>query len=321
MRRFQKQLAFLFGGIALMTYMSVRFFPQDTTDTAVIAIQESQNYMQVYMLDDDQTLVPLSIEVDEDLTVEDKLQLLVAYMSGKQTIQNFYPLFQEECRLLNVSIEDGIAVLNFDDTFKQYDESNELRLLEAISWGATQFQEIEQVQIQINGETLTHMPNGQTPIPEVLNRSIGINHFETASSTLHDSHSLTVFCTKSIDGNTYVIPQTRRVQGDTDLVTQLDLILEDIRVSTNLTQPLYDEQVSVSTIQLQDGVLILDVDKNLLGSDQQLLQDAYHCLVLSLALLDGVEQITVRVDGESVSVVEDQEVVSVADLYYNEVIF
>ncbi len=321
MRKFQKPLAFLFGGIALVTYMSFRFFPQQNVDTPVVALQQGQQYMQVYVLDNEQTLIPLSIEISEDLSIEDKLQLLIAYMCGKQKIKNFQPVFQEELSTVNIQVENKVAVFNFDDTFLKYDVKNELRLLEALSWGATQFDEVDEVQIQLNQTTLTHMPLGNTPIPKQLNRTIGINHFETATATLHNSKALTVFCTKRIEGNVYVVPQTRRVNNVQDLTTLANVILEDIRVSTNLTQPLFEEQIHISNMQLQDKVLTLQVNKNLLGSDQELLQEAYYCLVLSLSLIDGVEQVTLKIETDETSQVMQDQSIQVKDLYYNAVVF
>ncbi|MFR5524773.1 MAG: GerMN domain-containing protein, partial [[Clostridium] innocuum] len=113
------------------------------------------------------------------------------------------------------SIKNGIVSLYFDDSLKNYDKENELRILEAITWGATQFHDIEQVKLYLNDKQLTSMPNAQTPIPEILNRSIGINHFETSTTTLHDSASLTVFYTKGTGMNTWFpkVSRLHRVRG------------------------------------------------------------------------------------------------------------
>lgn len=321
MKKFQKPIAFLFGGIALITYMSFRFFPQQHVNTPVVALQENQQYMQVYVLDDEQTLIPLSIEISEDLSVEDRLQLLISYMCGKQKIKNFHPIFQETLSTVNIQVKDKVALFQFDDSFLKYDVNNELRLLEALSWGATQFDEVDEVQIQLNQTTLTHMPLGNTPIPKQLNRSIGINQFETTTKTLHNSESLTVFCTKTIAGNAYVVPQTRRVNNVDDLMNVTNIILEDIKVSTNLTQPLFEEKINISDIQLHDSNLTIQVDKNILGSDQELLQNAYHCLVLSLSLLDGVEQVTVNIKSDETSQVMKDYSMKTKDLYYNAIVF
>ena len=96
MKQLKKKIALLFGGLALVSYLSFTYFPFKTQDTPVLSLQEEESYMQVYLLDKENTLVPVSISVNPDTSIEDKLQLLIAYMSGKQKIDNFKPLYKKE---------------------------------------------------------------------------------------------------------------------------------------------------------------------------------------------------------------------------------
>lgn len=323
MLQFKKQIAFLFGAIAMISYVSVRYFPTETNDVAVISVKDEATHMQVYILDQDHTLVPISIAVDADLSEEDKLQMMIAYMSGKQKIPNFQPLFQEECTLETVEISNGIATLNFDDSFAAYDEQNELRVLEAITWGTTQFHDIEQVRICMNGNVLKTMPKANTPIPDVLNRSIGINHFETSTTSLHNSREITVFCTKRLDGQEYMVPRSRRVmKGNDEVKDTIDQILSDVAVSSQLSQPLYAEDVKIQQFSFEDGVMIVELNRAILDSSQTVKQDIYNALILSLSAISDVSEIQLKVDGVIVSPSEQSdEPVSCYDLSYNEIQF
>ena len=53
-----------------------------------------------------------------------------------------------------------------------YDERDELRLLEAIVWGATQFEDVDGVILQVEGQQLTEMPKRHTPLNMPLTREI-----------------------------------------------------------------------------------------------------------------------------------------------------
>lgn len=324
MLQFKKQIAFLFGAIALISYVSIRYFPlQESGTTSVLAIQDDTAHMQVYLMDDNKTLVPLSIPVDNEMQEEDKLQMLIAYMSGKQHLEGFQALFKEECKLLSVDIENGIATLYFDDSFKQYDKENELRILEAITWGTTQFHDIEQVKINVNDAPIQAMPLANTPIPDVLNRSIGINHFETATMALHNSKEITVYCAKTINDTAYMVPQSRRISGGNDIVVDtVNALLADVSVSSELIQPLYRDAIMAENVLLEDGVLQVQLNKNILDSSQSVKQDLYDALVLSLCEIEHIEQIQVLVDGVVVSPSDEvQDSVSRYDLLYNEVKF
>lgn len=322
MQRFKKQIAFLFGVIALITYVTVRYFPMEEETTSVVATADLSAHMQVYLMDRDQTLVPISIPVNEEMGEEDKLTMMMGYLSGKQTIKGFSPLFNEEVTLSNVSIADGKVVLQFDDSFLQYEADNELRVLESITWGATQFHDIEQVELQLNQTPLTTMPVANTPIPAILNRSIGINHFETGTSALHSSNELTVFYTKKIKGTTYMVPKTKRYPSTRKSIeSKVNEIVEDISVSSTLSQPLVKNQVALESMELVDHEMKVNLNKNILGADKSVKQDVYDSLMLSLLSLDEVEKAQILVDGVVVSLTENDQSVSMQDITYNVVKF
>lgn len=322
MPKYKKQMAFLFGAIAMISYVSIRYFPKTEETQSVLSVQEESTHMQVYLKDHDASLVPLSIPVNEEMNEEDKLQLMVSYMSGKQDIKGFQPLFTKACEVKRVSIEKGKAIMDFDDSLKNYQKEDELRLLEALTWGATQFHDVEQLELQLNGTKLTKMPNGQTPIPDVLNRSIGINHFETATSALHTSDSVTVYCARKIGGQQYLIPRSKRIAHASDSIKEgIVQVISDVSASSELSQPLYQDDVKINNFQFSDGTLIVDINKNLLSSDKSVKEDLYDSLILSLSALSGVDKVQVKVDGVSVMPQAKESAVSVYDLSYNEVAF
>lgn len=322
MQRFKKQIAFLFGMIAMVAYLSVRYFPIEKETTSVIQTVDEQVHMQVYLMDSDKTLVPISIPVDQEISEEDNISQMIGYMCGKQKIKGFSPLFEKEVSLEGVTIQDGLATLNFNESLAQYDKDNELRVLEALTWGCTQFHDVEQVRLQLNGKTLTSMPNAGTPIPEVLNRSIGINHFETATSALHSSDELTVFYTKKVEGTTYMIPKSKRYPATrASMMSKVNEIIDDVSVSSTLTQPMVKDQVELESMSIDKGLMKVSLNKNILGADQTVKQDVYDSLTLSLLSLDGVKQVQVLVDDVVVSIGKDETPVSMNDVVYNVVKF
>ena len=70
-KTFKKQMAVVFGAIAMIGYLSVRFFPaQEQSASPVISTKDETKHMQIYMMDSDKTLVPLSIPVSEEMSEE-----------------------------------------------------------------------------------------------------------------------------------------------------------------------------------------------------------------------------------------------------------
>lgn len=89
-----------------------------------------------------------------------------------------------------------------------------------------------------------------------------------------------------------------------------------------IDQPLYADDIKVSSFDVYDGSLIVNLNKNILASNRTVKQNVYNALVLSLAALPGIEKVEVRVDGVTISPKDQKEdMVSVYALTYNEVQF
>lgn len=321
--RFHKPMILVFACIAFVMYLSMRLYSTEEVTTSVISTQHASNIMQVYLKDQSNTLVPLSIPVSEEESEEDKLKLMFAYLSGKQTLEGFYPLFQKECFLNDVKMEDGVARLYFDASLKNYKKEDELRVLEAITWGATQFSSVEKVELYLNEQRMKEMPLGQTPIPEILNRDIGINHFETATDSLHDSFSLTVFSTKKIGSKEYLVPKSRRCRLDKqDVASQVAVILEDISVSSGLSSKLHTDRIEIKNMNMKDGLLKVELNDHILASDASVKQNAYDTFVLSLASIPMIERVEIRVGKQIIHPTKEESTsVSLVEMTYNEVEF
>lgn len=320
MQKFKKQFIFLFSTLAVCSYLSFRYFPKEETKP-VLSVKEDENYVQVYLLDEESTLVPLNIPINEKISDEEKIQLMVDYMNGKQKIKGFTPLFTSECKVPKVQFNDDTINIDFDYSLKNYKKENELRVLESLTWGALQIPTIKKVVLSMNSKRIQQMPLNGTPIPNELNKKIGINQFETAVSSLHQSSNVIVYCEKDINGKHYIIPKSKRIEKQNDQIKEdITQIVSDISVSSQLVQPIYTEQIEIQKCNFKDGILTVDFNKNILSSDKSLKKDIYDCLILSLSMINGVEKIKVSVDGVSV-MPSGNDCVRVCDLIYNKVNF
>ena len=321
--RYKRQIALLFGAVAMLSYISVRNFPKEEETVSVVA-DVNHTSVQAYLLDDSDTLVPISFRVDATTTIQDRLSLIMDYMNGTVKVDNFYPLFQQDCELLEATVEGGTATLTFNDAFSSYDEKKELRVLEALAWSTTQFQEVDNVKMKYQDQVLTKIPVGGTPIPETLNRNIGINHFETSTTSLYNSSTITVFYTKSIGGYEFFVPKSKRIPETSPTIESVvKHVMADVSVSSQLSQPLYNDNIDVKDIpRIENGTLIVNVNANILDSDRSAKQKAYDALILSLSTIIGVDNIKVYVDDVVVSLHgSNEDAISVSSMTYNQIPF
>lgn len=317
---YKQQIAFLLGGFALVTYVGLNLFPKEKETANVIANVDHAT-VQTYLFDEEQMLVPITFKMAPASTVEERLQMMMDYMDGTLHAESFYPIFQSECNLTNITIDGTNATLEFDEGLLQYDEDNELKVLESIVWGATQFPEIKSVNIKYNGEIMTKMPLANTPIKEQMTKAMGINHFETATSSLYDSSEITVYYIKEIQGKEFFVPKSKRIPSNDPTTQQIvQEMVANISASSGLGQPLHSDNIDVFDIPTDRGVLNVSVNSNILGDDLSVKQQSYDALVLSLATILGVDEIQVTVDDVVVSLHgSNEEATKVSSLVYNEI--
>lgn len=326
MKLYRKQAALLFGAVAVFSYFSIRFFPAQEKEQESITVMETtkQEQIQIYVLDYENTLIPMNRTIEPGKSTEEKLRIMVDAMCADQVKGDFSGVLASGTQLEKTELSGTVAKLYFNEQFASYEPTQELKVLEAITWGATQFPQINEVELYVNGERLRKMPLAQTPIPAVLNRKLGINHFESASASLNDAHTILVYYTKDIDDSLYFVPKSKRIDGDPkDMETVVNEVLKDVSASMNLSSPLYDERIkAVELPHVEDQTLVVNMSNTLLDSDRCAKQRAYEALVLSLAENFEVDAVQVYVDDQVVSLHgSNEEAVSVSSLYYNPIPF
>ncbi|MCI8850213.1 MAG: spore gernimation protein GerM [Erysipelotrichaceae bacterium] len=325
MKRYRKQVACLFGAIAVFSYLSIHYFSTDDTDESITVMEESESkQLQIYVLDKDNTLIPMDKEIPADLALEEQLKQMIAAMCADQVKGEFSGVLGKGTALTKVKVDNGLASLYFNEQLTSYEKEQELQVLEAITWAATQFDEISQVQLYYKDELLHEMPLDHTPIPDPLDRSLGINHFESASASLNNSASIIVYYVKQIDGKDYFVPKSKRISGNgKDMETVVKEVLKDVSVSSELTAPLYQESISATDLPKQkDNTLIVNMNHALLNDERTAKQSAYEALILSLANNFDVDEVKVYVEDNVVSLHgSNEEAVSVSSLHYNPIPF
>lgn len=325
MKRYRKQVACLFGAIAVFSYLSIHYFSTDDTNESITVMEESESkQLQIYVLDKDNTLIPMDKEIPADLALEEQLKQMIAAMCADQVKGEFSGVLGKGTALTKVKVDNGLASLYFNEQLTSYEKEQELQVLEAITWAATQFDEISQVQLYYKDELLHVMPLDHTPIPDPLDRSLGINHFESASASLNNSASIIVYYVKQIDGKDYFVPKSKRISGNgKDMETVVKEVLKDVSVSSELTAPLYQESISATDLPKQkDNTLIVNMNHALLNDERTAKQSAYEALILSLANNFDVDEVKVYVEDNVVSLHgSNEEAVSVSSLHYNPIPF
>jgi germination protein M len=295
--------ALMFGAVALAAYLTTVLWPSRSQPVQTVSGSSGGGDMvQVYLLDEDATLIPYTLGIEEGLDLNQRVAEVLRLMTiGNEPVQGVRGLLPNNAQLENCTLQGSQLSLYFPENFRNYDPKTEMRLLEGLTWAVTQFDEVSEVLLYLAGEPLTHMPQLSTPVPLPLNRQIGINNFENTVNRLHDSHSLTVFYTRQKNGSSVYVPKTLRISNQTSLQDKLSSILSDISVFSQLKQPLAETQLTVLDCALDEGLLTINVSGEILDEEKKVNEELVTSLLLSIQSSLGVSQVQLQVDGVTVN--------------------
>ncbi len=277
------QIAYIFSAFAVLSYLSLKKIPMPVENTQSVMADIGEDTLLIVQCDEDGLLVPLNVELELPSTIEEKLKKMTELMSSDTDASCFAPVLPADSELQKVTIDQGHAVLDFNEAFLDYDLDQELPMLEALVWGATQFDEIDTVAFSVNGELLTKMPKKGTPLTYPLDRSLGINNFELSSSTLHDSQNLNIYYVKEINGSQYFIPKSKRVsKQDLDVNDVVQEILTNISATSTLSQPLALEGVILpEPVTMDMDTIIINLNNSILSEETVGKHEALNTMALT----------------------------------------
>ncbi len=295
--------ALMFGAVALAAYLTTVLWPSRSQPVQTVSGSDTSGDMvQVYLLDEDATLIPYTLGIEEGLDLNQRVAEVLRLMTiGNEPVQGVRGLLPNNAQLENCTLQGSQLSLYFPENFRNYDPKTEMRLLEGLTWAVTQFDEVSEVLLYLAGEPLTHMPQLSTPVPLPLNRQIGINNFENTVNRLHDSHSLTVFYTRQKNGSSVYVPKTLRISNQTSLQDKLSSILADIGVFSQLKQPLAGTPLTVLDCSLDEDLLTINVSGEILDEEKKVNEELVTSLLLSIQSSLGVSQVQLQVDGVTVN--------------------
>lgn len=291
-------VAYLFSAFAVLSYLSVKTVTIPTQTQSVIASVGSESLM-IVLRDQEGILIPLSVELDTTMSETDKVAKMIELMSSDVDSSVFEPILPASTAL-NEAVKQGRHLhLDLNEGFLSYEAEDELAIVESLVWAATQFDDVDTVSMSVNGTSLEEMPLRKTPLSDHLNRSLGINNFESATATLHNSQYLNVYYVKEINGRDYYVPKAKRIDGTMlDVNDVVEAILSDISVTSTLAQPLALEKVALSQpVEMELDTLVIHLNNSILSEETTGKEEALNTLVLSIHEVLGFDHISIMVDG------------------------
>ncbi|MCD7894180.1 MAG: GerMN domain-containing protein [Erysipelotrichaceae bacterium] len=275
--------------IFLLAFVSYLYLQEDINNT------EMDTYLQtVVFKDSDNELIPVSLNFYSAVDIEeDVMNRLEMMKSTEMESYGLYPVFSQDLEVLGVELNNSVLTINFNDELYS---NNALDIIETLSFTMIDYSEVDTLEIQINGENVSYLPNSDIPL-SALSSTLGLNNFEDTNSTyLHNTTPVMIYQNKNINGYNYYVPTTYRINENISLLEQVNTILHYIQ-----------NNIQALDASLNDGILTIELDSNILLDNETIDKDLEELIVLSLTSLENIDNIDIIIDGQSISTIETSE--------------
>lgn len=265
--------------------------------------QQAEMEVSLFFKDHHGYVVPVSMNVP---SAEYIAKLTLQYMTvnglGKDSIPaGFSALIPEGTTIkgLNIISDKKLAIVDFSKEFTNYDEQDERKILEAITWALTNYSTIDQVELWVEGQKLKQMPKNGTPLDEPLSRNMGINIEQSDVVNLGQTTPVTLyFQSLTADNQSYFVPVTRMIRRTDDVArSALEQLVKGPMASTHLA-PVIVPNVEVLQIYRADDVINVHLSDQVLDSDYKVPTDTLKSVILSLTESTDASKVKIMVNGD-----------------------
>ncbi len=298
--------------LALLIVGLFYFFPnnKEIKYKEIVKYYDENNLKSVYLMDKYNYVSKLKVPVEEEQLLEIIKEKINYLIIGNNKLPNgFRGLIPSNTKILDLNIDNDILTINFSKDLLNVNELDEEHMIESIIFTLTEFDQINKIKINVEGNPLTELPISKKKLPELLDRSFGINKIYDFES-LNNLTQTIVYYINRIDDETYYTPVTKINNDERDKVT---LVIEELKSNiiyqTNLSSYL-SASVNLDKYEIEgDKIILLFNDKIFDSNSKNILEEVEYTISMSLMDNLGVKEVIFRVNDQKndVSVIKTLE--------------
>ena len=297
----------IISSLALLIVSITYVFPDSAKRNAIQKETIYQDVMKtnIYIpLDNNYVARTEVISKEKDLIK--KIEEIISYLtidSEKKDYLSDYiiPIIPKNTKILNIDLDNLILKIDFSKELLNIDESLSRKLIESIVFSLTEFKEVDKIMIFVEGIKLNKYPNTNISLPNLLDRSIGINMVYD----IDDYHSTSLITTYYVAKNNdfyYYVPISKITNNNKEKV---EIIIDELKsmpiYETNLMSylnsnvKLLDYEILENQIKMSFNTYILDdiIKKNIL-------EEVKYSIYLSIKDTYNINSVTYIVDNETI---------------------
>lgn len=271
-----KRLAFkkiIIISLSFVVLLLIYFFPTtDSYNISTTITYSNPETLPIYLVDHNDLVSRFEViknsENTEDSVKEVINNLTIGNSNSSHIPNNFKKIIPENTKIINQNISDGLLKINFTKELLNVEKENEEKMLESIIYSLTEIKEIDQIMIFVEGNNLLELPHSKKKLPNILDRSYGINKVYELES-IKDVSKITTYYISKMENFSYYTPVTTITNKENEKV---EIIIEKLKTAptyqTNLisylgaSAELLNYEILENSINLSFNNHILNLNNN-----------------------------------------------------------
>ena len=272
--------------LALFLLLIIYFFPTTPSISESLSYIEKEE-MPIFLVDNMEYIARTSIVKNSDNTddlIKEVIESLTIGSNKSNYIrEGFKAVIPEGTKVLDIKLEDSILTINFSKELLNVSQDSEEKMLEAIIYSLTEIESVKKIKILVEGEPLTHLPNSNKKIPELLDKNYGINKIYNLDS-IKDTSKTTIYYLSKYNDYYYYVPVTK---VSNESMQKAEIIIKELKTTpiyhTNLISYLA-ASTNLTNYELLENSIALSFDNHLLANidDKDILEEVKYSIALSL---------------------------------------
>lgn len=308
-------------GAILGSTLGIREYNKNKTPQTDVLVEVTKDQVnrRVYLISNDNLTIPLSVSLNKKTTLQEEIMDVYNLLKVDSKISNEYlnGFISEDIKMNKLEVRDNILTLDFSDNILN-GVSNQNKIIEALTLSFVNFDEIDSLEIYINGTKLNDMVS--LYLPDKLDEKYGINQDFYYTSSIIGKEKQVIFYERTYSENhKYLVPVSVYVEEEKN-VTQT--FVNATRVSQPVSSHLKKLDIYNGLDNVQDNdEHVYSITSNGLVSEECVNKNLYQLITLSYDLMNIDSNVSFSLDGETIRVdgIYNEEDTKVSNIIVNEI--
>ena len=293
---------------ALLILGILCIFPSKNNDQYQVEkkyISVQQNKSDIFLIDENNYVAMTSIPTSNQDAIKkarEIIETLIISSKKSEYIPNgFKAIIPKNTKILNIDLQNELIKVNFSKNILNVSIKNEEKMIEALVYSLTSIDGIKKVMIFVEGNILYELPNSKKQMPEVLDRSYGINKVYDLSNYKNTTKT-TIYYISKFNDSYYYVPVTK-INNDSN--NKVEIIINELKSNpiyqTNLMSYL-KATAELEDYEIKENTISLSFNENLFNDleTKNILEEVKYTISLSIKDNLDIDEVIFKVNNQEI---------------------